>query len=359
MSFKTPTRGFASDNCSGVCPEALAALSDVNKGHCPSYGSDAITSEAEALVASQFGSHAKASFVFTGTAANVTAIAACLKPFELVLCPDCSHLVQHETGAPSRYATLRTVPSTPEGKIDMNQLIRIFSELKGNGIHSPRPAMVSIAHPTEYGTLYTVDELKGVSDFCVKNGLLFHMDGCRIFNAAVSMGLSLKEMTTDCGVDILSLGGTKNGLLLAEAVVFLKPELERHFGFLRKNSLQLYSKMRFMSCQYIALFSNTPSGRPVWHRNASTANNMASLLASRLSSADFSKLAVSRPPHTNQVFVRAPLSFAERLGAHFSVLVLPTTEVGFVELRFVASFDSGEEDVEALVSTIRTIAKSG
>jgi threonine aldolase len=277
----------------------MAAIQKANVGHVIAYGDDPWTQKARSLFKDIFGSHAESFFVFNGTAANVCSIKHLLHPWQAVICPQSAHISTDECGAPQAISgcTLLTIP-TEIGKITPDQCERL---LHGRGFqHHVQPALISVTQSTELGTVYSLEELAELSHFAHMNEMLFHVDGARICNAAASLGLSLKELTTDIEVDVLSFGGTKNGLMGAEAVVFLKKGLAENFQYVRKQQMQLASKMRFISAQMIALLEEN-----LWLKNAAHANNMAKILEAALLR-DCPQLPILYPVQANAVFVKLP-----------------------------------------------------
>ncbi len=290
---------LASDNFSKIHPEVLAAIAEANIGHATAYGKDPWTEKSNVLFKKTFGDQAESFLVFNGTAANVTSIKHLLSPWQAVICPQSAHIWTDECGAPQANTgcSLLSIQSK-NGKITPDQCEAFFHG-KGNQ-HHVQPAMLSITQSTELGTVYSIGELKELSYFAQKNKLLFHMDGARLSNAAASLKTSLKALTTDIGVDVLSFGGTKNGLMGVEAVVFLKQGLSENFQYVRKQQMQLSSKMRFLSAQMIALLE-----KDLWLRNATHSNSMAKLLEAHLRK-DFPQLPILHPVQANAVFVQFP-----------------------------------------------------
>ena len=264
---------FASDNHAGAHPEVLEAIAAANAGHAGAYGADPWTARAEALVAEHFGGDARAFFVFNGTGANVASVDALTRPFEAVICTDVAHMNMDECAAPERLAGVKllTVPHR-DGKLSPAD-VRLWDSRRGDE-HQAQPAVVSITQSTELGTLYRLDEVRAIADAAHAGGMRVHVDGARLANAAAALGVSLGELTAGAGVDVVSFGGTKNGLLFGEAVVFCDPELGRDFLFTRKQLGQLPSKMRFVAAQFEALLSGD-----LWLRSAAHANEMAARLA--------------------------------------------------------------------------------
>ena len=263
-------RTFASDNYAGAHPEVLAAIAEANGGHQIAYGADVYTERFREVVQQHFGSQAEAFPVFNGTGANVISLTSMLPRWGAVICTSTAHIHSDENGAPERISGLKllTVPS-PDGKLTPELIAR---EAWGWGDeHRAQPLAVSITQTTELGTAYSADEIRAIADYAHAKGMRLHMDGARISNAAASLQAPLREFTTDAGVDILSFGGTKNGLLYGEAVVVLNPDAASGLPYLRKLTMQLASKMRFVSAQLIALYEGD-----LWLRSASTANASAS-----------------------------------------------------------------------------------
>ncbi|MGV8095122.1 MAG: threonine aldolase family protein [Mangrovibacterium sp.] len=248
-------RGFASDNNSGIHPEILKAIASVNIGHMPAYGNDPVTLRAVARFKQEFGDHINIFFVFNGTGANVLALAGISRSFHSVICADTAHINVDECGAPEKFNGFKLLPvKTADGKINPEV---IKTQLHGFGFpHHSQPGVISISQVTESGTVYTVDEIKAITDLAHEYGLLVHMDGARIANAAVALNLPFRAFTCDAGIDVLSFGGTKNGMMIGEAVIFFHQEHAAIMQYIRKQAMQLYSKMRFVSAQFLAYFEN-------------------------------------------------------------------------------------------------------
>ncbi len=269
-------RGFASDNNSGVHPEILKEIESANAGHVVGYGSDPFTEKAREIFKEHFGRETEAFFVFTGTAANVLGLSGVTRSWNSVITAFSAHIEQDECGAPEKFTGCKVLTvDTPDGKIKAEMLAKHMHGIDFE--HHSQPKVISITQTTEMGTVYTVDEIKALADFAHKRGMLLHMDGARIANAAVALDLPFKAFTTEAGVDILSFGGTKNGMMYGEAVCFLKPGISVDFKYIRKQGMQLASKMRFISAQYIAYFKNE-----LWRKNAEHSNSMALILAEKL-----------------------------------------------------------------------------
>ncbi|MET0434870.1 MAG: low specificity L-threonine aldolase, partial [Cellulomonas sp.] len=296
---------FASDNYAGVHPEVLAALAAANDGHVPGYGADPYTEHLQDVLRGHFGADATGYPVFNGTGANVVALQTMLPRWGAVICAETAHINTDENAAPERVGGLKllTVP-TPDGKLTP-ELVDRHAHGFGDQ-HRAQPGVVSITQATELGTVYSVDEMRAIADATHDLGMLLHVDGARLSNAAAALGLSLREITTDVGVDAVSFGGTKNGLLFGDAVVFLRPELADGFVFVRKQLAQLASKMRFVAAQFDALL-----GGDLWLRNASHANEMASRLAAGVESLD--AVTIAHPVQANAVFARLPRAAIDSL----------------------------------------------
>ena len=339
-------RHFASDNYAGVHPEVLQALIDANVGHAPSYGHDRWTERAQSVFREHFGPATRAFPVFNGTAANVLAIQAVTRPFHAVVCSEGAHIQVDECGAPERFSGCKLMLCpTPDGKLRPGD---ITSRLTGIGDeHRVQPRVVSITQATELGTVYTPDEVRAIAETAHANGLLLHMDGARIANAAVGLELDLRQITTDVGVDILSFGGTKNGLMGAEAVLFLGGPDQGDFPFIRKQGMQLASKMRFLSAQFIALL-----GTDLWRRNAAHANRMARLLAERLR--DVPGITLTQPVQANGVFARVPPEHIPALQERAFFYVWNPT---LCEVRWMMSWDTTEDDVEQFATAAQEIVR--
>ncbi len=343
-------RGFGSDNHSGVHPRILKAIEDANVGHAPSYGTDLITIRASEIVKDHLGPNAETFFVFNGTAANVLCLSNCLKPYQSVLASSHSHLFNDECGALERAVGARTIPVEvgPDAKLTVHALKRHLVR-RGDQHHSQVRA-ISITQPTELGTLYSIDEIQAISHFAKENNLLLHMDGARLVNAAASLNTTLRALTTDCGVDVLSLGGTKNGLLFGEAVVFLRPGLSQDFKYQRKQLMQLPSKTRFIAAQFVEFL-----GTDLWLENAHHANAMALKLYEELKNAS-SAVEIQHRPQSNAVFARFPRSWVSKLRetAFFYVW----DEHTFV-CRLMTTWDTQLEDIERFIARVRELDSLG
>ncbi len=343
----SPRRHFGSDNNSGIHPAMIEAILRANAGHVPAYGDDPYTLQALEVFKRHFGADAQTFFVFNGTAANVLSLGAICESYEAVLCSQAAHINEDECGAPERWVgcKLITVPHE-HGKLTP-QAIR--ARIKGVGVqHQVQPRVISISQTTEFGTVYSPDEVRALSALAREHGLLLHMDGARVANAAASLGLSLRQVSRDLGVDVLSCGGTKNGMLAGEAIVVFDPMLANGFVYARKQAMQLASKMRFISAQFIAMLEGD-----VWLKNASHSNDMAKRLAEGVRGV--SGVEISRPVQANAVFARLkPAAIAElQREFHFYVWDEAVSEV-----RWMTAFDTTEEDVDRFVDAIKACVKA-
>jgi threonine aldolase len=340
------SRGFASDNAATIHPAVLASIARVNVGHARGYGHDDCTRRTQALFAEQFGQRARAYMVFNGTAANVLSLRAACRPWQAVICAESSHLNVDECGAPEAIAGVKLLTAgTEHGKLTPT-LVDALIERVGDE-HAVQPGAVSISQATELGTVYTPEQIEALSTLAHERGLVMHVDGARLANAAAALGITLGELCTDVGVDILSFGGTKNGLLGGEAVVFLTPELADGFEYLRKQSLQLASKMRFLAAQFEALLTDE-----LWLRCASQANAMAARLADRISA--LPGLQITRPVQTNAVFATLPARACAALQERFAFYVWDQ-QAG--EVRWMCSWDTTERDVDEFADAVREVLR--
>jgi threonine aldolase len=346
MKKNNVQRGFASDNNAGVHPEILTELISINKGHAIGYGSDIYTEQAKEFFKEYLGKDTEVFFVFNGTAANVLGLSSVIRSWNSVITAFSAHLEQDECGAPEKFAGCKILTvDTPDGKINVDMLERHMHGFDFE--HHSQPKIISITQVTELGTVYSAGEIAKISDFAHINGMFLHMDGARIANAAVSLDLPFKSFTTDSGVDILSFGGTKNGMMFGEAVCFLKSGLSHDFKYMRKQGMQLASKMRFISAQYIAYFKND-----LWKRCAEHSNSMARLLFEKVRNID--GLRITQPVQSNGIFVIIPQQVAENLSKHY--FFYPWNEKTS-EYRWMTSWDTTEEDINNFVDMLRKFLK--
>ena len=340
-------RGFASDNYAGVHPAVLSALADANEGHQVAYGEDEYTAKLANVIREHFGHKAEVFPVFNGTGANVVALTSMMPRWGAVICSSLAHIHTDEGGAPERVSGLKlfTVTHT-QGKITPED---IATEAFGFGDeHRAQPAVVSITQSSELGTVYTPDEIRSIADYAHDHGMLLHMDGARIWNAAASLSLPFAAFTKDVGVDVLSLGGTKNGLLGAEAIVVLNPDAVDGLVYLRKLSMQLSSKMRFTSAQLLALFDNDLGLHSARHANQ-MATRLRHSLDAAIDSGLVTNLSFSAPTQANGVFAVIPQDAVDRIRNKFRFYDWDRAKG---EVRWMCSFDTTEDDVESFVQTI-------
>jgi len=341
-----PHRFFASDNCSGIHPQILEAIASANSGHVKGYGYDSHTEEAEQAFKSIFGNDIDVFFVYSGTAANVLGLQSCIRPFEAVICSDTAHINTDEAGAPERFlqSKLITVPSI-NGKIKVDQIPAL---LTGRGVeHHVQPKVISLTQSTEYGTVYSTEEIRGFSDLAKKENLYLHIDGARTSNASAALGISPEKFTKNVGVDVMSFGGTKNGMLMGEAVVFFNRELADAFKYQRKQGMQLASKMRFISTQFTAFFKDN-----LWLKTAAHANKMASKLEQGLK--ESGRVIITQPVDVNAVFAIFPEGVAEKLQAEFPFYFWNEETR---EVRLMCSWDTEQEDIDAFLERVEELIK--
>ena len=335
-------RGFGSDNHSGFSPEVLEALAKANSEHALAYGDDEVTARLEKLIQATFGSQARIYLVFNGTGANVLCIDAMCRSHEAVVCAETAHINVDECGAPQRVVGCRLLTvDTPDGKLTP---ALVKTRLHGFGFeHHSQPKAISISQPTELGTLYTLQEIRSLADLAHSHNMYLHVDGARLDNAAVALGCSFREMTTDCGVDALSFGGTKNGLLMGESCVLLNPALDVEMKYRRKQMTQLGSKMRFMAAQMECYLE---SG--MWKRNAEHSNRMAQLLRAEVE--QVAGVKIMYPVQVNSVFAQLPRDVWHRLQQRY--FFYDWDEDADV-VRWMCSFDTTEQDIYDFVNALK------
>lgn len=331
-------RGFGSDNHSGVHPEILKALIDANIGHAPSYGTDSLTEKCEEIFKTHFGKSAEAYFVFNGTAANVLSLKTIMKSYESCYVTDISHMNQDECAAPEFFAGKLIPVKSVNGKLTIEELEKHYIRLGDQ--HYTQPRVISLTQPTEVGTLYSLDEIKILTTWAKTRNLLVHMDGARFTNAVYKLNCSMNQMTTDLGIDVLSFGGTKNGLMFGEAVVVLNPTLAKDFKYIRKQAAQLPSKTRFIAAQFLAFFNNDLYQSIAKH-SCDLALYFHELLAK--------KVKVNYPVQSNAVFAEIPQSLVKKLKAQYFFYVWD--EKTF-ECRLMTSWDTQKEDIEGFAKAL-------
>jgi threonine aldolase len=340
----TNTRGFASDNNAGVHPEIMEAMIRCNQGHTIGYGDDPYTKAAVARIREHFGTETEAYFVFNGTAANVVGLRNMTQSFHSIISAESAHIQEDECGAPEYFTGCKLIPvEARHGKITVEN---IAPHVRGIDFeHHSQPGVVSITQATEMGTVYSVDEIRKIADYVHRNGMFLHMDGARISNAAVALGLTMREVSRDAGVDVLSFGATKNGGMYGEAILFFRPGMTRWFKYFRKQGMQLASKMRYIAVQFDAILTDD-----LWRRNAAHANQMARLLAERV--AKIPGVRITRPVEANGVFAVIP-----------GELIPPLQEKYFFyrwdeaagEVRWMTSWDTTEEDITGFTDLIANL----
>jgi len=344
MSASPNRRGFASDNNAGVHPNILAALTEVNDGHVIAYGDDPYTEKASAQLRDIFGKETAVFFVFIGTAANVLGLSTVTQPYHAVICPETAHIHVDECGAPEKFSGCKLLTcNTPDGKLNVD---KIASHMHGIGFeHHVQPRVVSITQATELGTVYTIDEIRAIAKYTHDHGMLLHMDGARISNAAVSLDCGFYEMTGGAGVDVLSFGGTKNGMMYGEAIIFFNPVLCEDFKYRRKQGMQLASKMRYIAAQFSAFLDND-----LCLDNARHANRMAEKLYRAVK--DIPGVEVTRKVESNAVFARIPSEIVPALQDEFFFYVW---DEELSEVRWMCSFDTTEADIDSFASLLRSM----
>ena len=340
------TRSFASDNNAGVHPTILEAIQAVNEGHVVAYGDDPYTRAATNKFHEHFGEDIDVYFVFGGTGANVLGLKAVTDTYAAIICAETAHINVDECGAPENLTGCKLLPiPTQNGKIGIEQIRPLLHGI-GNE-HHVQPKVVSISQSTEMGTVYTPQEIEAIAAYAHQHGMLLHVDGARIANAAASLGLRLRDLTVDAGADLLSFGGTKNGMMYGEAVVFFNRSLSKNFKYIRKQGMHLASKMRFISTQFEALLSGD-----LWLENARHANRMAQLLAREVEK--IPQIRITQKVEANAVFAIIPKMFIPLIRQRYFFYVWndETSEV-----RLMTSFDTTEDDIREFVDLIEGVIK--
>lgn len=340
------TKTFASDNYAGVHPEVMEALMRANRDHAASYGADTYTESAISKFKSYFGDDIEVFFVYNGTGANVLGLQSMTQSFNSILCSDLAHINVDESTAPEKFMSCKlvTIPTT-DGKIYADQIEARIQRI--NDQHHPQAKVISISQSTEYATVYTIEELKAIAAVAKKHNLYFHMDGSRLANAAVSLNANFSAFTKDVGVDVLSFGGTKNGMMFGEAIVFFNKKLAENFRFIRKQGMQLHSKMRFLSAQFDALLTND-----LWKRNALHSNNMAKYLEQGLKTVK--GVTLTQKVDANGIFATLPPGTIEELQKelYFYIWNEKTAEV-----RLMCAFDTTREDIDRFIKRLKELAE--
>lgn len=337
-------RGFASDNNSGIHPEILSALAAANEGHAVGYGGDELTEKAISRFKQEFGEQTEIYFVFNGTGANVLGLSTLTHSFNSVICADTAHIQTDECGAPEKFTGCKLLPVvTSKGKITPDGIAKYLHGFDFE--HHSQPKVISISQVTELGTVYSVNEIKAITTLAHQYGLFVHMDGARLANAAVALDLPFRTFTVDAGIDVLSFGGTKNGMMLGEAVLFFNPELTKNTKYIRKQSMQLYSKMRFVSAQFLAYFNNE-----LWKRNAAHSNRMAKLLEQGV--LKIPAIQLTQEVEANGVFAIVPPEIIPQLQEKYFFYMWDEHRS---EVRWMTSFDTTEADVMNFSALIKSL----
>lgn len=335
---------FASDNYSGVHPVIMDSLLHANKGHVASYGADEYTAAAIRKFKDHFGDAIEVYFVYNGTGANVLGLQTLTRSFHSIICAELSHIQVDESTAPEKFLGCKLVPvAATDGKMTARAIESKIQRIDDQ--HHAQAKVISLSQSTEYGTVYAVDELKAISAVARKNNLFFHMDGSRISNAAVSLDTDFTTFTRDAGVDVLSFGGTKNGMMFGEAVIIFNPEVAQYMKYFRKQGMQLHSKMRFIAAQFTAMLSHD-----LWKKNALHANCMAKLMEKELR--QVSEIKITQPVEANGVFAVFPEKVIPALQReHYFYIWNERTN----EVRLMCSFDTTEEEVKNFVKKLKKL----
>ncbi|MBC7371900.1 MAG: low specificity L-threonine aldolase [Bdellovibrionaceae bacterium] len=340
------TRGFGSDNHSGIHPRILAAIAAANVDHAPSYGTDTWTENAEKEFQKQFGLKTQVYFVFNGTAANVLALKAAAKTFQSCYCADLSHIYVDECAAPEIMAGVKLIPlPTCEGKIRLDDIKK--AHVRRGDQHCTQGQIISLTQPTELGTCYSISEMTEIITWAKSEGLYVHIDGARLANAAVHLDRTFKEFTTDLGVDIVSFGGTKNGLMMGEAVVFLNPQLAKDFKYYRKQMGQLPSKTRFIAAQFLAYFQDD-----LWKQVALHSSKMAEALYAGVREVAY--VTVTQPRQSNGVFAKIPQAWVKPLREKYFFYVW---DEHTFECRWMTSWDTQLSDIDGFVQSLKELSR--
>jgi len=342
-----PFRSFASDNNAGVHPRIMEAIASANQGHVVGYGDDPYTVAAVKKFKQHFGEDIEVFFAFNGTAANCLGLKALSESYHAVICAESAHIYTDECGAPERFIGCKLVPiPAPDGKLTVESVAHAYHGIGDQ--HHVQPRVISITQATEMGTVYKPKEVRDLARFAHERGMFLHMDGARIANAAVSLGLTLREATRDLGVDVLSFGGTKNGAMGAESVIFFDKKFSRDFLYVRKQAMQLASKMRFISAQFEALFT-----AELWRQNAEHANRMASVLEKEIR--NIPRIKIVYPVEANGVFAQIPADAISKIQERYFFYVWNEEQS---VVRWMCSFDTTEEDVKQFAAYVaETIGK--
>jgi threonine aldolase len=342
----SPSRGFSSDNNAGVHPEVLDAIARANQGHVIAYGDDPYTRSALAKFEEHFGPEIDVFFTFNGTGANVLGLQAINRPYHAVVCSDYAHIYTDECGAPEKHTGCKLIPLPHQhGKITLDAVRHAYHGIGDQ--HHVQARVISITQATEMGTVYLPEEVQALARFAHEHEMFLHMDGARIANAAASLGQTLLQATRHLGVDVLSFGGTKNGIVGGEAVVFFNRALSKDFLYLRKQGMQLASKMRFIAAQFEALLTDD-----LWRRSAERANHMARILEGEVRK--IPEVRVAWPVEANGVFVQIPQAAIAKIKEHY--FFYPWIEEENI-VRWMCSFDTTEDDIKEFVKVVAVAVK--
>lgn len=337
-------KSFASDNNSGVHPLIMEAIVNANQGHAVGYGDDKWTKKADECLEGIFGKDVEPYYAFNGTGSNMIALQAATRPFHSIVSAATGHINVDECGAPAKFTSCMVKEvATLDGKLTPEL---INEQLHGFGDqHHSQPKVIYLSQATELGTVYTAEELKAISDLAHSHNMYVHMDGSRLANACAYLDVGMKELSRDCGVDILSLGGTKNGMMMGEAVIAFCPELAENLKYYRKQSAQLYSKMRYLSAQFTAYFQDN-----LWLKNARNANEMAAFLANGIK--DISGINITQQLESNAIFLTMPKEVIQKMQETYFFYIWNEERN---EVRLVCSWDTTKEDVDAFISHLKTV----
>lgn len=338
-------RSFGSDNNSGVHPRIMDAIVQANSNHAIGYGDDDWTRKAEVAMQTLLETDSiKSYFVFNGTGANVIALQACLSSFNSIICASTAHIAVDECGAPTKLTgcAIKEI-DTKDGKLTP---ALVSPHLHGFGIdHHSQPKVIVISQTTELGTAYTPQEVKELADLAHKHDMYLFVDGTRLSNACDTLNVSLKEMTIDCGVDIFTMGGTKNGLMMGEVIVALRPELEKNLMYYRKQTCQLYSKMRYLSAQFIPYLNEN-----IWLENAQKSNSAAQQLADAMR--NIKNIEITQKVESNAVFFILPKDITDELRMHYFFYDWDESRN---EMRLVCSWDTTQNDINNFISYLQKL----
>lgn len=339
----SPSKSFASDNNAGIHPSILQAIQLANQGHCVAYGDDVYTEAAEKALQDTFGKNVCSLFVYNGTGANITGLSCISHSFSSIITPETAHIECDECGSVEKIigCKIQTVPTTL-GKLHPSQ-IESFKHLQGVEHHS-QPEVVSITQSTELGTVYSVQEIQNICQIAHQNNMLVHMDGARIANAAIFLGKTLKEITFDAGVDVLSFGGTKNGMAYGEAVIFASQKIAAFGRFYRKQTTQLASKMRYIAAQFLAYLDDD-----LLYCNANHANEMAQYMAKQTRNI-LPQIEITKPIESNALFVKIPNDIAKKMQ---EISFFYPWDISSMEYRWMTSYDTTKQDIDQFLQQMK------